>query len=407
MPDSLAAQRRSGRALWERPRGLPPESDAVTTTAEQPLHAQIRDQYLKQIRDGRLRPGDRLPSEAEIMKQYGVSRGTVTRAMRDLEVGGILQRRRGSGTYVLGGKGKNATADAGLHIAMFMPWAAREQTLGSFQIELHHGISSVCSDHHVLLSLQCLSPEGANQRERVLNAAKSLVARRPKVVLYCGLELPHEEMPLNEEVLQLFTKADIQVILIDRDVVAYPDRSAHTWISYDNRRGSSMLVRHMVAAGYQRIAFLGIANDSTAVFDRYSGYCDGLRLCGLPFDERLHFESDAFPDEAVCERVLAAKPDAIICKDSEYATKLGFILNQRGLQIGRDVGLAGFDELAIASMLPVPLTVVRQPIAPFAAAVYQTALTLTSDSSQIEKPAPGTQIVIPTELVARASTRRT
>lgn len=377
----------------------------MTPTATQSLHAQIRDRFLGQIRDGKLRPGDRLPSESEIMKQFNVSRGTVTRALRDLEVTGVLHRRRGSGTFVRNTSASAPREEHALHIAMFMPWATEEQSTGSFYIQLHHGISSVCSDHHVLLSLQCLSPMGRNRREQLHNAARSLIARKPQVVLYCGLELSRDEMPLNEEVLRLLTEAGKEVLVIDRDVVSYPERSPYTWISFDNRRGSALLVRHLAAQGYRRIAFLGISRESTAVFDRLSGYYDGLRLCQLPADPELVVESDEPPDEAVCDRLLKAKPDAVICKDTAYATKLSFLLAHHGHRIGK-IGLAGFDDDPIASMLPTPLTVVRQPIEPFALTVYQAALSLTRSSPQIPPLPRGSHIVVPTELIVRASTRR-
>jgi DNA-binding transcriptional regulator YhcF (GntR family) len=42
-----------------------------------------------------------LPSAAALMKKFGVARGTVDRAMRELEHAGPVQRRKGSGTYAI------------------------------------------------------------------------------------------------------------------------------------------------------------------------------------------------------------------------------------------------------------------------------------------------------------------
>ena len=386
----------------------------MPTAVEPSLHARIRDGFLRQISEGKLRPGDRLPSEAQIMKQFSVSRGTVTRALRDLEVTGVLSRRRGSGTYVREAEPAAAAsasiasaadpqADRGLHVAMFLPWTVEEQAIGYFQSQLYHGLASVCADHHVLLSLQCLSPVGRSRREQLHNAARTLIARRPRVVLYCPPELPHEEMAVNAEVLDALVKGGLEVLLIDREIVAYPDRSAYTWISYDNRRGGAMLVKHLAAQGYKRNAFVGIPTDSTAVYDRRAGYVEGLRLSGLTPDPALVFDVKQLPEDSCWSRVMAAKPDAVICKDSILAAKLGLSLTRRGVTIGRDVGLAGFDDDPFASSLPVPLTIVRQPIAPFATAVYHAALARAGDPAATPR---GEHIVIPTELVVRDSTRR-
>jgi GntR family transcriptional repressor for pyruvate dehydrogenase complex len=50
--------------------------------------------------DGSLRPGQRLPSEAEMVQQLGVGRGTVREAMKMLSALGVVEIRQGDGTYV-------------------------------------------------------------------------------------------------------------------------------------------------------------------------------------------------------------------------------------------------------------------------------------------------------------------
>ena len=44
--------------------------------------------------------GSRLPTESELMEQFGVSRPTAVRAFHELENDGLVERRRGSGSYV-------------------------------------------------------------------------------------------------------------------------------------------------------------------------------------------------------------------------------------------------------------------------------------------------------------------
>ncbi|VXB35451.1 FadR/GntR family transcriptional regulator [Aeromicrobium sp. 9AM] len=52
------------------------------------------------ILDGRLKPGDRLPREADLAEQLGISRGSLREAVRALSMIRILDVRRGDGTYV-------------------------------------------------------------------------------------------------------------------------------------------------------------------------------------------------------------------------------------------------------------------------------------------------------------------
>ena len=60
-----------------------------TNYAGQPRYCQIRDDLMTAIREQRLRPNEQIPTEVEIMRQYGVSRTTVRRAIQDLVDNGI------------------------------------------------------------------------------------------------------------------------------------------------------------------------------------------------------------------------------------------------------------------------------------------------------------------------------
>ncbi len=59
------------------------------------------DDFSARIRDGALRPGDKLPTESEIMQAYGVSRTVVREALSKLQAGGLVETHHGVGTFVL------------------------------------------------------------------------------------------------------------------------------------------------------------------------------------------------------------------------------------------------------------------------------------------------------------------
>ncbi|HEV2580056.1 MAG TPA: GntR family transcriptional regulator [Ktedonobacteraceae bacterium] len=65
-----------------------------------PLYHQLKQVLREQIERGDYRPGDRLPSEPELIRQYGISRITVRQALDELEAEGLIVRRHGKGTYV-------------------------------------------------------------------------------------------------------------------------------------------------------------------------------------------------------------------------------------------------------------------------------------------------------------------
>lgn len=64
------------------------------------LYQDVVGQIHDLIRDGTLKPGDRLPPERELAEQFEVSRSSIREAMRALELQGLVASRPGSGTFV-------------------------------------------------------------------------------------------------------------------------------------------------------------------------------------------------------------------------------------------------------------------------------------------------------------------
>ena len=78
--------------------------------------------------------GSRLMSEPDLAKQMGVSRATLREAMRTFETQGLIRRRQGSGTYVVG---KFEVIDAGLEVLESLETMARRMNLEVSVSDLH------------------------------------------------------------------------------------------------------------------------------------------------------------------------------------------------------------------------------------------------------------------------------
>ncbi|MYN29931.1 histidine utilization repressor [Duganella levis] len=74
--------------------------DDQVTQDSTPIFQRIKDYLLAEIAAGTWKEGDVIPSEQALVKQFGVSRMTVNRAVRELTAEQVLTRRQGSGTYV-------------------------------------------------------------------------------------------------------------------------------------------------------------------------------------------------------------------------------------------------------------------------------------------------------------------
>ena len=65
-----------------------------------PLYQQIKGLLLKSLQDGEWKPGELIPSETELATRYGVSQGTVRKAIDELAAENLVDRKQGRGTFV-------------------------------------------------------------------------------------------------------------------------------------------------------------------------------------------------------------------------------------------------------------------------------------------------------------------
>jgi GntR family transcriptional regulator len=80
-----------------------PEADVVSVPAGpafSPLYQQIKSLLVKSLQCGEWKPGEAIPSEMELAARFGVSQGTVRKAIDELAIDNLVVRRQGKGTFV-------------------------------------------------------------------------------------------------------------------------------------------------------------------------------------------------------------------------------------------------------------------------------------------------------------------
>ena len=66
-----------------------------------PIYVQVQDAIIKKIILGDYEPGDKIPSIKDLAKDFKINANTVSKSLTDLEAQGILETRRGMGTYIV------------------------------------------------------------------------------------------------------------------------------------------------------------------------------------------------------------------------------------------------------------------------------------------------------------------
>src|SRR5512132_2555617 len=110
-------------------------------------------------------PGSRLMSEPDLAKQMGVSRATLREAMRTFETQGLIRRRQGSGTYVVG---KVPVIDAGLEVLESLDTMAHRMNLPITVSDLH--IEQVNADAETATGLGVSEGSRLTHVRRVIRA---------------------------------------------------------------------------------------------------------------------------------------------------------------------------------------------------------------------------------------------
>jgi LacI family transcriptional regulator len=177
------------------------------------------------------------------------------------------------------------------------------------------------------------------------------------------------------------------------------------FIDAENVAGSRAMVRHLAGRGHRRIAYAGSVHSSN-VIDRLEGYRQGLRDSGLPYDPALESADNALRSSAdayarALDRWLALPepPTAIMLQNDRAAAMLLPAIQARGLRVPEDIAVAGFDDAPDAQWLGGGLTTQRQPFAQMGRLAVKNLIALIEDA-----PAEACRLIIPTELVIRAST---
>lgn len=126
--------------------------------------------------------GQQLPSEPELSKQLGVSRATLREAMRSFETQGMIRRRQGAGTFVVG---KVPVMESGLEVLESLETMARRMNLSITVSDLH--IEKIFADQELASALDIQLAAPATRVRRVMQAngrpAAFLVDTLPETVL--------------------------------------------------------------------------------------------------------------------------------------------------------------------------------------------------------------------------------
>lgn len=332
------------------------------------------------------------PTLEQVAQLAGVSRSTVSRVINDhpnvrLETRAqVWQAIRESG-YQPNVVARSLVTNRTYIIGMIIPEAVTTLFTDPFFPLVLRGATEACNTHQyqLILSLFTASAGRHEMYQRVLLSGYLDGA----IVASTSLD-----DPIFSDLLQ----DRIPFVSIGR----HPDQQVH-YVDADNIGGARMAVEHLIRQGYQRIATITGRLDTLHGQDRLEGYRKALQAHCIQVDESLIAEGDFTESSGVVgmQQLLPAAPGAVFVASDMMAIGALKALRQAGRQVPRDVALIGFDDIPAASVIEPALTTVRQPIERMGSMAVDLLLNVLENSS--EEKAPAHRIILPTELMVRAS----
>ena len=297
----------------------------------------------------------RVPTRMEMMAAYNVTRTTIEKAISQLIGEGYLYSRDGSGTYIAErnngqpSNGKNAIESWGVLIRNIMH---------DTYPEIFRGIEDFANARNINVILCNTDNDVEKQGEYIEKLVESGVSG---IIIVPALG----EYPGHES-FRYLAENNVPFVFCVRKV----ENIKAPQVISNNFYGALIVTEHFVKLGYKRIAYAGPASYSV-VEHRLQGYLAYLTMAGHTIsNDYIYIDGGDFDadQEQVGRAAVKAlfmkntlKPDAFVCFNDRIAQGVYWALEEEGLKIGRDIGLAGYDDSSICTAMPVKLTTVRYP----------------------------------------------
>lgn len=281
------------------------------------------------LRSG-FKPGERFPTEADLVKQLGFGRSTIREAIGQLVSEGYLTRTQGKGTYVAFDNPPHAT------IAVVVPPLNTE-------VDEHHAMSVSVP------LLDAVAKEARKNGARILlymnentyeteqEDLTDLIGRGVDgaIVFYIGGER-------NKQYLKMVHDAGIPLVLVDR----YLESLNTDYVITNNIACTRDAVNAVAKMGIENIYYVTFVDDCSSIRDRTLGYAQAVNALGLPSNVIISadFTKDRMIETEIIEYVSVRKslesislPAAILSVNADIQTVVYSLLEDIGTPLDQIV----------------------------------------------------------------------
>lgn len=318
-------------------------------------HNMVKQAIKSRILDGTFLPHQKISSESELMKEFGVSRHTVRLALGDLVSKGWLYREQGAGTFCADRQinGRTATEEGQKNIALITT-SISDYIFPS----IIRGAESVLSEQGYQVTLFSTNNDHDTEREvleKILSHPFDGVIVEPTKSAFSN---PNLNYYLNLE------RQNIPYVMIN----AYYDELEPLYVAVDDEKGGFLQTEYLIKQGYRNIAGFFKTDDLQGV-RRMKGFLKAHRTYRIPMEPRniitYYTEEKAEKPLRELKSLLSLpekdRPDSLVCYNDQLALSLLNVLRDECIRVPDQIAMVGYDDSFLADVSEVKLTTVEHP----------------------------------------------
>ncbi|MEH6993269.1 GntR family transcriptional regulator [Neobacillus drentensis] len=324
--------------------------------AQKTKYNMVKEKITEWITSGIVKPGEKIYSENELVKMFGVSRHTVRQAVGDLVHEGWLYREQGAGTFcslkkepvepqvqISNGNGKNIGVITTYISDYIFPSIIKG--IESYLTTQGYSLTFACTDNDVEKEKQCLQTMLSRNINGLIVEPTKSSNYNPNISYY--LELEQNNTPY---------------LMINQ----YYSQLMPPHIIMNDEHGGFIATEHLIKLGHQKIIGIFKTDDLQGV-NRMQGFIRAFREHGITFfpDMVITYTTEDQHSKIVeqLKHFYTNKkmPTAIVCYNDQSALSVIEMLRGLDLSVPEDVSIVGYDDSFLAEATEVKLTSVSHP----------------------------------------------
>ncbi|WP_400246612.1 GntR family transcriptional regulator [Niallia sp. JL1B1071] len=318
----------------------------------------VKEKITEWIISEKVHPGEKIHSENELGRMFGVSRHTIRQAIGDLVHEGWLYREQGAGTFVshqqvhssqtlLSHPPLKKTKNIGVITTYISDYIFPSIIKGIESYLTNHGYSLTfaCTDNDIKKEKLCLQTMLNSNIDGLIVEPTKTNTFNPNIQLYLELE-----------------QNNIPYLMINQ----FYSQLSPPHLVMDDELGGFISTEHLIKLGHKKIIGLFKSDDLQGI-NRMKGFIQAYKAYSIPFFPEMMINystenQEIYPIERLTEVFETAnRPTAIVCYNDQLAIQVINYLRSLNLTIPNDISIIGYDDSFLTEASEVKLTSVSHP----------------------------------------------